>query len=158
MDSIHASGGRVLTRARTISVLVRDGRAAGVCVGREPSGSSSGSGPKGQTVEVLIATGGGSVISSIGVIDSFRHLIPATGAAVVAAAVAAGADKASGGAASGGKKGSEGGGEGGGGGGDQPEGFRDLRAARPRVHLCVGLQGNWLEDLEGTCAYFHHVS
>ena len=54
-----------------------------------------------------------------------------------------------------------GGGDGGGddgGGGDQPEGFRDLRAARPRVHLCVGLQGNWLEDLEGTCAYFHHVS
>eukprot|EP00752_Nemacystus_decipiens_P002499 g2348.t1 len=38
-----------------------------------------------------------------------------------------------------------------------PAGFRILRAARPRVHLCVGLQGNWLEDLDGTSSYVHHV-
>ena len=60
----------MLTRAKTLSVLVKDGRAAGVCVGRElsgsgsgscsGSGSGSGSGPKGQTVEVLISTGGDS--------------------------------------------------------------------------------------------------
>lgn len=94
---------------------------------------------------LLAGVENGSVISSVGVIESFRHLVPANGAGEAADA---------GRTAAGGK--GEGEGEGGGG-GVMPEGFGDLRAARPRVHLCVGLQGNWLEDLEGTGAYFHHV-
>ena len=180
VEAVQASGGRVLTRARTASVLVEHGRAVGVSVAREPlpadpasssnakpSGSRPGAGGAGK-VEIRVAPGGGSVISSIGVIDTFRHLVPhpkdakdakdADKTAVATCADGGGVPVAGEGALKGKKKGStaavsaaskET--------GYEPAGFQTLIAARPRVHLCVGLRGNWLEDLDGTSAYFHHV-
>lgn len=179
MDAIHASGGRALTRARAGSLIVRDGRAVGVRVSRE-GGSGSATTPSaaaGATqVEVFVSGDGlGSVISSIGVIDSFRGLVPplpketAVAAAAADGAAAAGDGGGGGGPAAGSSAAVAAAGAGAGGGGTakelgekegeglDPAGFRILRAARPRVHLCVGLQGNWLEDLDGTSAYVHHV-
>lgn len=138
VDAIRASGGRVLTRARTNSILVQDGRAAGVTVvssaSSPPSANANANASgKGGGSEVRIVEGG-SVISAIGVIETFRQLVPSAQANLA-------------------KGEEEGEGE-----GLEPEGFKNLRGARPRVHLCVGLQGNWLEDLEGTSSYYHHVS
>lgn len=156
MDSIHASRGRVLTRAKTTSVIVGDERAEGVTVVRESGGGGNGSAAA--AVDVMITGDGlGSVISSIGVIDTFRGLLPRKSALATAASggttAAAGGGEAAGAAGGSvttlGQKDGE---------GLDPAGFRILRAARPRVHLCVGLQGNWLEDLDGTSSYVHHVS
>lgn len=154
MDAIHASGGRALTRAKATSVIVKGGRAAGVTVAREVPGSQSPAAAAGVKVMVTV-DGSGSVISSVGVIDSFRGLVPhsptaaaetVAGAGVVVRSEAAAAGETA--KALGEKEGD----------GLDPTGFRILRAARPRVHLCVGLQGNWLEDLDGTSSYVHHVS
>lgn len=154
MDAIHASGGRCLTRARATSVIVEDGRAAGVTVVREVPGTPAAAAAAATAAGVKVMVtgdGSGSVISSVGIIDSFRGLVPPSpdatagagaGAKPEAAAVAETAK------ALGEKEGD----------GLDPAGFRILRAARPRVHLCVGLQGNWLEDLDGTSSYVHHVS
>lgn len=158
VDAIHASGGRVLTRAKAVSVIVRDGRAAGVTVSRE--GGGGGAAAAAETVDALVVGGDGlgSVISSIGVLDSFRGLVPPNPDVPDVDLVTAGAwgavtgaeGKAEDGTAKAlGEKESK---------GYDPAGFRILRAARPRVHLCVGLQGNWLEDLDGTSSYVHHVS
>ncbi|CAM9371186.1 unnamed protein product [Ectocarpus sp. 12 AP-2014] len=164
VDSIHASGGRVLTRAKATSVIVGKERAEGVSVVRESGGgggNGSAAAAAAAAVNVMVAGDGlGSVISSIGVIDTFRGLLPrksalttgtASGSATTAAA--AGDGPAAAGTAGEtvtalGEKDGE---------GLDPAGFRILRAARPRVHLCVGLQGNWLEDLDGTSSYVHHV-
>lgn len=160
VDAIHASGGRALTRAKATSVIVKDGRAAGVTVVREVAGGGAPAAAAAAAgVKVPVAgDGSGSVISAVGVIDSFRGLVPPCPAAAAAAAEAGAGAGAGAGAKSeavaeaakamGEKEGD----------GYDPAGFRILRAARPRVHLCVGLQGNWLEDLDGTSSYVHHVS
>ncbi|CAN0064122.1 unnamed protein product [Ectocarpus fasciculatus] len=86
VDSIHASGGRVLTRAKTTSVIVGDERAEGVTVVRESGGGGGGNGSAAAAVNVMIAGDGlGSVISSIGVIDTFRGLLPRKSALTTAA-------------------------------------------------------------------------
>lgn len=170
MDAVHASGGRCLTRARATSVVVEDGRAAGVTVVREVPGTPAIAVAAAATtaagVKVAVTgDGSGSVISSVGVIDSFRGLVPPSPDAGAGTGAGAGAGTGAGtGAVAGAKSEAAAAvatakelGEKEGDGLD-PAGFRILRAARPRVHLCVGLQGNWLEDLDGTSSYVHHVS
>lgn len=171
VEAIHASGGRVLTRARTKSILVENGRAVGVSVVREPlptAAAASSASPSSwsintsaDAVEIRVVGDGtsvqGSVVSSVGVIETFRHLVPAPveDAEKSASPASAGNAPTGGGASAEGAMTSMAGvsmEE-----GYEPKGFRMLMAARPRVHLCVGLRGNWLEDLDGTCAYFHHV-
>lgn len=147
VEAIQASGGRVLTRARTTSILVENGRAVGVSAVGEPfsTAAAAGSASNANAVEIRVV-GDGAVVSSIGVIETFRHLVPAPvddGESPASVGKAPG-----GGGAMAGVTMEE---------GYEPKGFRMLMAARPRVHLCVGLRGNWLEDLDGTCAYFHHV-
>lgn len=150
VEAIQASGGRVLTRARTISILVENGRAVGVSAVGEPlpTAAAAGSAWSADAVDVRVVEDG-TVVSSIGVIETFRHLVPAPVEDGGNPAAPASAGKApDGGGAMAGVSMEE---------GYEPKGFRMLMAARPRVHLCVGLRGNWLEDLDGTCAYFHHV-
>lgn len=159
MDAIHASGGRVLTHARVTSALVESDRATGVSVTSTVSSSKSLSGGCSAPLEVRV-TKRGSVISAIGILDTFHQLVPLPpppdlppkkssadgGGGAKAGEEGAGGEAVGGGGMGKGKRGLE------------PAGYRNLRAARPRVHLCVGLQGNWMEDLEGVGAYFHHVS
>ena len=158
MDAIHASGGRCLTRARATSVIVEDGRAAGVTVVREvpgtPAAAAAAAAATAAGVKVMVTgDGSGSVISSVGIIDSFRGLVPPSPDATAGAGAGAGAKPEAAAVAETAKALGEKEGD-----GLDPAGFRILRAARPRVHLCVGLQGNWLEDLDGTSSYVHHVS
>lgn len=146
----------MLTSARVTSVLLEDGTAVGVSIlphtskHKNNTTSSAGSSGGGSSTAVNVRIGkGGSVISSTGIIDTFHHLVPLSSPLPSPVRAAAGGGGVQDGKVVGG---------GGGTGVVEPAGYRDLRAARPRVHLCVGLQGNWMEDLEGTGAYFHHVS
>lgn len=187
VDSIHASGGRVLTRAKVNKILIEKGRAEGVSVSRVGGGVGVGGGGGGGGGGAPGAAGGpcevrvredGSVISAIGILDTFGELVPLVEPAPSAAAEGKAAANREKGRARGGEavegtgaRDARGGrveakpkaGAVGGDGGDgeerlyEPAGLRMLRAARPRVHLCVGLQGNWLEDLDATAAYVHHV-
>lgn len=164
----------MLTRARASSLIMENGRAAGVSVSKMVGGvggSSNGVvGPTtGNPVEFRVSAGG-AVVSAIGVLETFDKFVSLAEQSLseVKASdklrarsgtgqgqrptVGAGEDGA--GDSKNKAKNKEGGGEH----KFEPEGFQTLRGARPRVHLCVGLRGNWLEDLDGTASYIHHVS
>ncbi|CAM9187273.1 unnamed protein product [Phaeothamnion confervicola] len=100
LPTIEAAGGRVLTAAPVAHVVAEGGRAIGVKMEKEAGGA------------VIWVRPGGSIISAIGVLETFNNLLTQQTFDEI---------------------------------GGWPAGFTELEEVRPRVHMCVGLQGNWAE-------------